>query len=516
MNTRAGGIPGKVASTWALLLSVLLAGCQLVSTPGSSNAPDYWPTEGWRTSTPEEQGIDSDKLGELLLTSREMSVTIHSLLIIRHGYVVVDATFYPYDGEAPHNVASVTKSLMTTLIGIAIDQGKLSLDDRMVSFFSDRAIAHLDERKQAITVAHLASMSSGFECDGQGDEPTLREMVASPDYVQFVLDRQVAWQPGNHFEYCSPAIHMLSPILQQATGMPTLDFARQNLFEPLGFGEVLWPQDPQGYYNGWADASLDPHDMAKLGFLFLHGGEWDGRQIVSRSWVEEATSVKMRPPNKDPYGYGWWMERASPGAYHAAGRGGQNIYVFPEWDMIIVTTGGGFEMDEIAELVLASFVDFEKPLPPNPEGVARLEAAVDAVSQPPDPTPPAALPDVAKQVSGQTYLLEPNPSTLESFSLEFDGSSEAVFSFEASGLSLASPSVGLDGVFRFTTSPDGRPVAFRGAWIDKQTFLLEYDGITNNDHAFFRFRFEGDRVGVTVQETAHAEGATFVGQLQGP
>src|SRR5512134_2292799 len=128
--------------------------------PSTSNvrAPDYWPTTGWRSSTPETQGIDSDKLAELMLAIREKNIQVHSLLIIRNGYVVADATFYPYDGQTVHNVASVTKSLMTTLIGIAVDQGKLKLNDKMVSFFPDRSIANLDQGKQAITVGHLASM----------------------------------------------------------------------------------------------------------------------------------------------------------------------------------------------------------------------------------------------------------------------------------------------------------------------------------------------------------------------
>ncbi len=480
----------------------------------SAAAPDYWPTDGWRSSTPEAQGIYSDKLAELLLAIREQNVQIHSLLVIRNGYVVADATFYPYDGQAVHNVASVTKSLMTTLIGIAADQGKLDLDDKMVAFFPDRSIANRDQRKEDITVRHLASMSSGLDCTAEDDELTLMEMVASPDYVQFVLDRKVAWEPGEHFVYCSPAIHLLSPILQQATGMTTLDFARQYLFEPLGFGEVMWPRDPQGYYDGWADLSLHPYDMAKLGFLFLNHGQWDGKQIVSRQWVEEATKAQMETYD-DPYGYGWWIERDVVGA-RANGRGGQNIYVLPKWDMVIVTTGGGFEMDEIAELLVASFSDFEKPLPANPEGVARLEAALDAVVQPPEPGPVAPLPEMARLISGRTYVFDPNPAALQSVAVVFDDSSEARIVSESNGRVVSSGTVGLDGVYRFSPGPDGRPLAHRGAWSDAQTFFLEYDGITNNDHSLFQFRYEGDQVEVTVRETAHDVGAQFVGRLQQP
>jgi CubicO group peptidase (beta-lactamase class C family) len=482
--------------------------------PAHLPAPEYWPTTGWRSTTPESQGIDSDKLAELLLAIRGRNVQIHSLLVIRNGYQVVDAYFYPYDGQTAHNVASVTKSLMTTLIGIAVDQGKLDLNNKMVSFFPDRSIANLDQRKGNITVRHLASMSSGLDCTAESDELTLQEMVASPDWVQFTLDREVAWEPGEQFVYCSPAIHLLSPILQKATGMTTLEFARHYLFEPLGFSEVMWPQDPQGYYDGWADISMDPHDMAKLGFLFLNQGQWDGQQIISRQWVEEATKAQMTA-GEDLYGYGWWIEAEVKGA-RADGRGGQYIFVLPQWNMILVTTGGGFDMDEIAEPLVASFSDFENPLPANPEGVARLEAAIETAAAPPERTTVAPLPNVGRLISGKTYIFEPNPAQLDSITIEFDGSAEAQFLAVSNGRVVSSGPVGLDGLYRFSPGPDGRPLAHRGAWIDAQNFFLEYDGITNNDHSLFQFRFDGDQVEVNVRETAHDAGAQFVGWLQQP
>ncbi len=482
-----------------------------------AQGPDYWPTGGWQVASPESQGLDSNRLADLLLAARDRNVNIHSLLIIRNGYVVTDATFYPYDGQTVHDMASVTKSVMTTLIGIAADQGKLNLDDRMVSFFPNYSISNLDTLKNEITIRHLVSMSSGLDCTAEEDEKNLREMQANPDYVQFVLDRQMVWTPGEQFIYCSPAIHLLSPILQQATGQTALDFARQYLFEPLGIQESMWEQDPQGYYDGWGDLSLNPHDMAKIGFLFINHGKWDGKQIVSRQWVEQATQAQMvNSGGLDSYGYGWWMDPATESGYRADGRGGQYIYIFPEWDMVIVTTGGGYTMDEIAELILASFIDFEKSLPANPEGIARLEAAVATVIQPPAATSVTPLPEMARSISGKTYVFEPNPADLQSIALEFDGSSEATIFVEAAGQSLSSHLVGLDGVYRFSPGFDGRPSAYRGTWLDAQTFFLEYDGITNNDHAMFNFRVDGDRVEVSVQETAHGAGPQFVGQQQNP
>jgi hypothetical protein len=228
--------------------------------------------------------------------------------------------------------------------------------------------------------------------------------------------------------------------------------------------------------------------------------------------------MQMSTPAEDwdPYGYGWWIVPEIEGVYRADGRGGQYIFVLPQWDMIVVTTGGGFEMDEIGDQLLASFTDRENPLPANPESIARLEAAINTVAQPPEPGPIAPLPDFARMISDKTYVFDPNPTGLESSVLVFDGTSEATAFIKFSGRPQLSVPVGLDGIYRFSAGPDGRPQVYRGTWTDPQTFLLEYDGITNNDHAFVQFRFEGDRVEVSLQETAHDVGAQFVGRLQGP
>jgi hypothetical protein len=258
--------------------------------------------------------------------------------------------------------------------------------------------------------------------------------------------------------------------------------------------------------------------MARLGMLFLHKGQWDGQQIVSRRWVEEATRVQIATPAEDwdPYGYGWWMVTDFEGVYRADGRGGQYIFVLPQWDMLVVTTGGGFEMDEVGEQLLAAISDFEKPLPADPDGVARLEAAIATVVQSPEAMPVSSLPDLAQFISGKPYIFDPNPVGLQKAGLVFDGLAEATAFIEFIDRPLVSVPVGLDGVFRFSSAPDGRPQVYRGSWTGPQTFLLEYDGITNNDHTFLQFRFEGDRLDVSLQETAHDTGMQLVGRLQQP
>lgn len=478
--------------------------------------PPYWPTTGWQTNLPEEQGINSDKLADLVLTIREHGIQIHSLLVVRNGYMVADAAFYPYDGRTIHDVASVTKSVMTTLIGIAVDQGKLDLDDKMVSFFPDRTIANLDARKEAITVRHLVSMTSGLQCvrDGREGDSAI-EMQRRPDYVQYVLDLPVAYEPGSQFIYCSPAISLLSPILQQATGMTTLAFAQQYLFEPLGIHDVLWETDPQGNYRGWGDLSLHPHDMAKLGLLFLQEGRWGGRQIISRRWVKDASVAQSETPeDEEPYSYGWWLAPDLEGVYRADGRNGQYIYILPDWNMVLVTTGGGFDIGEIAEPLLEIIGEMEETLPANPEGAARLEDALTAAIQPPEASPVAALPDTAQVISGNTYVFESNLIELESAAFNFDGSAEATWHFKLVGRPIASVPIGLDGVYRFEFDDDGHLVAVRGSWTDPQTFVLEYNGVTGNDQLVLQLHFQENQVEVTVSDLYSGTGPTFEGQLQ--
>jgi len=478
----------------ALALAVVVVAALVLITqlrgPGQVPTPTYWPTQGWRSSTPEEQGFDSAKLAEGILAMRENGIRTHSLLMIRYGSVFLDAYFYPYDGSNYHDLASVTKSLMTTLIGIAADQGRLDLDQPMVSFFPDRTIANLDDRKEHITVRHLASMVNGFESGClRGDEPTLNAMRAKADWVQAALDREMVREPGSVFCYDSPGMHLLSAILQEATGMPALDFARANLFEPLGIEHVYWPSDPQGYTDGWGDASLLPRDAAKIGYLWLNNGVWEGKQIVSAAWVKNSVTAQSRSGGDD-YGYGWWVSEES---YYASGRGGQKIMVVPSLNLIVVETGGGFESDEIDQYLRAALIDPNKPLPPNSAGVDRLKAALAAVGQGPAPQPLPPLPATASAVSGSTYVLEPNPVNLRSARLDFDGSSEAVLHLDvAYEPAPRVTGVGLDGVYR--QSRVGRPAVALGYWDDDQTFIVDYLEGPGLATYTFRIAFDGEQM----------------------
>ncbi len=427
-----------------------------------------WPTQSWPVSEPEAGGLDSAKIAEGLQTINEHNTQIDSLMVIRNGVALLDASFYPYRSQYLHDLASVTKTFMTTLIGIAIDQGKLKLDQPVLSFFPERTIANRDERKERMTVQHLAEMRNGFASGCMaGDASTLDAMTNQPDWVQAALDRKMASEPGAENCYDSPGMHLLSAILQKATGMTALEFARQNLFEPLGIQDVYWHSDPQGITRGWGDLHLKPGDAAKLGYLWLNNGVWEGKQVVSADWVKDSVNDHSEFGGGDGYGYGWWLWDTG---YGASGRGGQSIKVEPAWSVIVVTTGGGFDFDtEVDPYLLAAVADLEKPLPVNPAGVASLGATLSELAQPDTSQPAATLPDTARSISGKTFVMEPNSVNIETLELEFNDSAEAILRIKFSGNEIASSPVGLDGSYRPTPEGDLR----RGYWADPQTFILE-------------------------------------------
>ena len=472
--------------------------------PKQDSSQVYWPTQSWFSSMPEEGGLNSVKLAEGLQAIQKQNSQIDSLLVIRNGAVLLDATFYPYDSKYLHDLASVTKSFMTTLIGIAADQGKLNLDQPVLSFFPERTIANRDARKERLTVRHLAEMMNGFESGCvKGDNPTIEAMRANPDWVQAALDRKMVSEPGTQNTYDSPGMHLLSAILQKATGMTALEFARKNLFEPLGIREVYWKSDPQGYTHGWGDLHLKPGDAAKLGYLWLSNGVWEGKQIVSADWVKDSVKYHSDFGGGDGYGYGWWLWE---GGYSAEGRGGQAVKVTPVLNAIVVTTGGGFDYDsEVNQHLIAAVVDTNKPLPANPAGVARLAAMLTELAQPVAPQPVGALPDTAKAISGKTYVFGPNTGDVETLGLEFNDSAEAILHIKYTGNAILTSRVGLDGIYRPTSEGELR----RGYWADSQTFILEIFDI--GEHTF-RIHFEDDHVMIESPEL----GISFEGQLKKP
>jgi len=496
-----------------ILLAAFLSAATLAQGPTASPAAQetYWPTHGWRSSSPEAQGMDSEALARAFDYIRQNQIPIHSWLIVRNGYVVLDAYFYPFQEGQVHDGASMTKSITSTLIGIAVGEHKLrSVRQPVLSLFPGRNVGNRDERKDRMTVEDLLTMTSGLDCHVDHAEITLREMRESKDWVQFMLDRPMLAEPGSKFEYCSGGMHLLSGIISQTTGSSALEFARRELFQPLGIEGVIWPSDPQGVSTGWGDLHLRPRDMAKTGYLWLHQGRWEGRQILPAEWVPAATGVHSHPGRENVgYGYGFWVyQQRNPLEYEALGRGGQRITVTPAENRIVVFTGGGFEPGDVGKFIGES-IKSNQPLPENPAGLARLAAAVSAATRPPQ----ASTTPIFKVISGRKYVLEANPRGLKSFSLTFSGPSEAVVQLESTNGQVEERPVGLDGIPRL--SPGGRfglPVALQGRWENNSTFVFDYDEVANINAYRYRLTFVNNDVSIEVSEKTGLMDAKFQGK----
>ena len=328
-----------------LIILPLVIGCSSPEVTEEPALTEYWPTESWRTSTPEKQGMDAARLNQIVDYVNAENLPMHSVLVIRHGYIVLEEYWGIYKESIPHVCHSVTKSFTSALIGIAMKEGYIeSLEQKMVEFFPERTIQNLDSWKQDITLEDMLTMRTGIEWDELSysyTDPrnTYIECSRSNDMVQFVLDREMAAEPGQVWNYNTGVSHLLSAIILESTSYDTFDFATKFLFEPLGIKDAYWEHDRQGLTYGGSGLVLTPREMAKFGLLYLKNGAWNGEQIVPAEYV--AASVRTYSSFSPEEGYGYhWLTFPALRTYAALGLYGQIIGVSPELDLVVVLTAG--------------------------------------------------------------------------------------------------------------------------------------------------------------------------------
>ena len=318
------------------LVPVLPAAAQTV--PGAVER-DYWPTDGWRAAAPEAHGIDPAALAAVDARVPSETPDLSALLVVRHGYLVFERSYNGYDPAEPINVRSVTKSVTGALIGIALAEGHISgLDQTVGELIPDRIPPDADPRVADVTLEQLLEMTSGLAWDAGSDWPTL---TASDDWVALTLGQPVVGVPGQTYVYNTGGSHLLSVIVEAATGQDAEEYARDKLFGPLGIEPGDWPRSPQGEPSGGSGLELTARDMAKLGYLFLNQGSWDGEQIVPADYALAATTYQSAGDATGGwanYGYQWWITATDFGypAYFALGYGGQHIFVVPALDLVVV------------------------------------------------------------------------------------------------------------------------------------------------------------------------------------
>jgi CubicO group peptidase (beta-lactamase class C family) len=444
-----------------------------------------------RPATPEAQGVESGALADAIDVAVKQNLPIHELLVARHGVTVLDLPFAPFPEASRHDIASVTKSITSLLIGAAVQAGAL----RDTNVTLAELFPLVDAEHGAIRVADLLGMQSGMDCGFKGGEAELRAMMASANWTDFALSLPMRSKPGTQMGYCSPGYHLLSAIITRVTGTSAADFARRVLFGPLGITDIYWPADPQGVTRGWGDLQMRAADLAKIGQLLLRGGEWNGKQIVSREWIKWSTTQHVQFRGNDYYAYGWWTHPDAPaGFYEAIGRGGQRLSILPSKELVVVITAGGFEPGALGGHLLKS-VASDTTLRPQAEANARLARSVQAARTRVTESPSNYVAACADSLYAMKYKVEPNPLGIQSFTLR-----PGVFRLQLTDRSLDLP-VRSDGRFETAKQPIDEILPMsRGVWKPPCEFVLELDLLGKVDFYTLAIKFQGETAEVQFSE----------------
>jgi len=302
----------------------------------------------WQTAKPEDHGLDSEQLEKAFLEAQNKS-SIYSLLIIKDGYIVGERYYHGHDANSSFNIRSVSKSFLSALIGIAIENGIINgLDTKVLNYFPEYVHNSLDKRKQDITIEHLLTMQAGID----RDQSIYSKIFNTDNWIKSTIEEKLIYDPGERWVYNTFLTHLLSGIITKSAEMSTYDFAKEFLFDPLGIEIQDWKQSPQGIYFGGNNMFFTTRDMAMLGLLYLNNGELNDVQIVPHDWVEQSLQNTMPDFQKGwtwgklengGYGYLWWLgEISGYKIFTALGHGGQFVMCFPDLDMIVVTNSNAY------------------------------------------------------------------------------------------------------------------------------------------------------------------------------
>ena len=346
-----------------------LIGCAvtiLVAVAHSSNAASLLPR-----STPEAEGVSSAGIRAFVEAANAQVDTMHSFMLVRHGQVIAECWWKPESAEKPHVLYSLSKSFTSTAVGLAVAEGKLSIDDPVLKFFPDYAPAEPSDKMKAMRVRDLLTMSTGHQSEPKltPDEPWVKSFLAHP----------VEHKPGAHFLYNSAGTYMCSAIVQKQTDQTVLDYLKPRLFEPLGIEGAEWSTSPQGISAGGWGLFLKTEDIAKFGQLYLQKGQWNGKQLVPAAWIEQATSKQVSngsDPTKDwVQGYGFQFWRCRHGAFRGDGAFGQFCVVLLEQDAVVAITADTKDMQGELNIVWEKLLPaFQKDaLPANTDEETKLK-----------------------------------------------------------------------------------------------------------------------------------------------
>jgi len=377
-------------------------------------------------STPENEGVSSSQIIDFLNAIDTGRVELHSFMFIRHGKVIAEGWWDPYGPDYKHIMFSASKTFTATAVGLAVSESRLKITDKVISFFPYSQPDSISNYMKELTVQNLLTMSVG-------QDPEPRVMGNNGDWIKTFLKTPPVHKPGTVFKYNNTATFMLSAIVQQVTGQTVFDYLQTRIFRPLAIRGIDWDLTPQGITLGMIGLRLRTEDMAKFGQLLLQNGVWNGKQLITKEWVKEATSYKIPTSlsdNKDSLklsdwglGYCYQMWRGKNNTVRLDGMGGQFVVLIPEKDAIVVLTANAKNTQDELNLVhnyLIPSIKSEKPLPENPDLLSILRKKGATLNLKPF-VAVASKSEFASKISEKEFVLEKNNQNIQSVFFTFSG-----------------------------------------------------------------------------------------------
>ena len=457
-------------------------------------------------STPEAQGVSAQAILDFLDAIEKEKMELHSFMMLRHGQVIAEGWWEPYGPELVHTMYSMSKSFTSTAVGFAVAEGKLSVEDKVVSFFPEDLPSTISENLAAMRVQDLLTMSTGNE-----KEPT-QTVVKEANWVRTFLAQNIAYKPGTKFMYNSAATYMCSAIVQKVTGQTVLDYLTPRLFQPLGIHGMKWETCPRGMNTGGWGLSLQTEGLAKFGQWLLQKGQWQGKQLLPSAWIDEATRFHIQQPGDDKpdrpkakndwlQGYGYQFWRCQGTAFRGDGAFGQYTIVLPEQDAVIVMTSENKNMQGQLDLVWKHLLPALDAAAPVRADLSRLRQLKLGFPKGSESSP------IADRINGKTFKLEKNELGLTemAFTQEAD---QWRFTCGAHRISCGLNSWHL-GQAAFPGTPPrlisgGKPkeptiskIAAHATWVDAATLQMTWRYTETPHHDRVTCRFDGDTVTVT-------------------
>ena len=473
------------------ILNEFIACLALFVVAASSHAAGAKPFSFPR-STPEAQGVSSVAL-LALVEALEQIDAMNSFMLVRHGQVIAEGWWTPYDAQSNHELYSLSKSFTSTAVGMAVAEGKLSIDDEVLKFFPEDAPPTPTNNLKAMRVRDLLTMSAGHqdETSSAADKISAKAFLAHP----------VPHKPGTHFKYNTPATFMLSAIVQKVTGQTVADYLKPRLFDPLGITQPVWNTNWQGISLGGYGLSVRTEDIARFGQLYLQQGKWQGKQLVPKDWVEMATSRQVsngsNPKSDWDQGYGFQFWRCRNGAYRGDGAFGQYCIVLPEQDAVIAITSGVKDMQGVMNLIWDKLLPAFETKRLKADAVSQRKLKEKLASLTVRPAEGSDSSPMAAKVLGRKFTFPANEQKLEAITLTANRSGQGMnMTLQLNGVSHQVISGHRDwqngrGSFGAYLN---QPAAATSAWAKDDTLVVKQCFTETPFYVTHKLRFDGNQL----------------------